>query len=417
MNVLVTGSAGFLGRNVVQLLKTLADKRNCTRPNLSIGEIYEYDRDSRLELLDEYCAKTDFVINLAGVNRPKNLTEFKKGNLEFASLLLNTLKKHYNTCPVMLSSSLQATLAGRFGESEYGRSKLAGENLFFNYAKETGATVYVYRYPNLVGRGVKPNYNSAVGTWCYNYSHDLPIQVNDLSVELELLFVDDLIQELLDAMEGHPHRCEYPVPHQIIDGIEYDGLTPRPIDNGRYCYCPLTYKATLGRIIELLDSFKIQPQTLMVPDLTPCSFEKKLYSMYISYLPKEKMSISFNMNIDSRGSFTEILHTQSAGQVSVNVCAPGHIRRGEHWHSTKLEWFIVVSGHGLIRERNIVTGEIVEFEVFGDKIKAIIMVPGWTHSIENLSETENLVTIMWANENFTPEYPETYYEPVLEEEK
>ena len=412
MNILVTGSAGFVGRNLVENLKNIRDGKNRTRPNLSIGEIYEYDISSTPEQLDEYCAKANFVFNLAGVNRPKDPAEFKAGNFGFASQLLDCLKKHGNKCPVMLSSSLQATLAGRFGTSEYGLSKRDGENLFFDYAKETGATVLVYRFPNLVGKWVRPNYNSAVGTFCNNIANDLPITVNDPSVELEMLFIDDLLEELYDALEGKAHHAEYPKAGEVVDGIEYDGLTPRPCANGRYCYAPVTHKATLGEIVELLHTFHDQPQTLIMPAIPNGSFEKKLYSMYLSYLPKEKVAFDLNMKCDERGSFTELLKTTDHGQFSVNISKPG-VTKGQHWHNSKWEFFIVVSGHGLIQERKIGTDEVIEFEVSGDRIQAVHMLPGYTHNIINLSESENLVTLMWANEMFDPNHPDTFGEKVV----
>lgn len=412
MNILITGSAGFVGRNLAENLKSIRDGKNRTRPDLKINEIYEYDIESTPEQLDEYCAEADFVFNLAGVNRPKDPAEFKAGNYGFASTLLNRLKAHDNKCPVMLSSSLQAALAGRFGRSEYGLSKRDGEELFFRYAAETGAAVYVYRFPNLAGKWARPNYNSAVGTFCHNIANDLPITVNDLSVELELLFVEDLIEEMYDAIEGKPHRAEYPNPGEVVDGVAYDGLTPRPCKNGRYCYAPLSHKATLGRIVELLNSFHDQPLTTMVPDLTPGSFEKKLYSMYISYLPKEKTAYPLKMNVDARGSFTELLHTASAGQVSVNISKPG-IKKGGHWHNSKLERFIVVSGHGLIQMRSLLTGEVREFDVSGNKLEVVQTLPGWTHNIINLSDTEALITVIWCNEVFDPIHPDTFGEPVI----
>lgn len=411
MNILVTGAAGFVGRNLVENLKNIRDGKNRTRPNLFIESIYEYDRNNTLEQLDEWCEKADFVFNLAGVNRPKETSEFREGNFGFASTLLDTLKKHGNKCPVMLSSSLQATLAGRFGTSEYGLSKRDGEELFFSYAVETRATVYVYRFPNLVGKWVRPNYNSAVGTFCNNIANDLPITVNDPSVELEMLFIDDLIDEMYDAMEGHPHRAEYPKNGEVVDGAEYDGVTPHPVADGRYCYAPVTHKATLGRIVDLLHTFHDQPQNLIMPAIPNGSFEKKLYSMYLSYLPKEKVAFDLNMNCDNRGSFTELLKTTDHGQFSVNISKPG-ITKGQHWHNTKWEFFIVVAGHGLIQERKIGTDEVIEFEVSGDRIQAVHMLPGYTHNIINLSETENLVTLMWANEIFDPNHPDTYYEEI-----
>jgi len=411
MKVLVTGSAGFVGRNLVENLKNIRDGKNRTRPNLSIETIYEYDRHNTLEDLDQFCSDCDFVFNLAGVNRPQDPAEFSAGNFGFASTLLDTLKKHHNKCPVMLSSSLQATLAGRFGTSEYGLSKRDGEELFFNYEAETGAIVFVYRFPNLVGKWVRPNYNSAVGTFCNNIANDLPITINDPSVELEMLFIDDLIEEMYDAMEGKAKHCEYPKTGEFIDGVEYDGLTPRACKDGRYCYAPVTHKATLGQIVELLHTFHDQPQNLIMPQIVPGSFEKKLYSMYLSYLPREKVAFDLKMNVDDRGSFTELLKTTDHGQFSVNISKPG-ITKGQHWHNSKWEFFIVVAGHGLIQERKIGTDEIIEFEVSGDRIQAVHMLPGYTHNIINLSDTENLVTVMWANEMFDPNHPDTFEEPV-----
>lgn len=411
MKILVTGSAGFVGRNLVENLKNIRDGKNRTRPEIKIDTIYEYDRHNTFEELDNYCSDCDFVFNLAGVNRPQDPKEFKEGNFGFASTLLDTLKKHGNKCPVMLSSSLQATLAGRFGTSEYGLSKRDGEELFFQYASDTGATVYVYRFPNLVGKWVRPNYNSAVGTFCNNIANDLPITVNDPSVELEMLFIDDLIEEMYDAMEGKPKRCEYPKTGEVVDGIEYDGLTPRPVEEGRYCYAPVTHKATLGQIVDLLHTFHDQPQNLIMPTIAPGSFEKKLYSMYLSYLPKGKVAFDLKMNVDDRGSFTELLKTVDHGQFSVNISKPG-ITKGQHWHNSKWEFFIVVSGHGLIQERKIGTNEIIEFEVSGEKIQAVHMLPGYTHNIINLSDTENLITVMWANEIFDSNHPDTFGEPV-----
>ena len=399
MKILVTGAAGFVGRNLVENLKNIRDGKNRTRPALKIEEIYEYDRENTAEELDRFCSDCDFVFNLAGVNRPKDPAEFKAGNSGFASTLLDTLKKHNNNCPVMLSSSLQATLAGRFGTSEYGLSKRDGEELFFSYAKETGSTVYVYRFPNLVGKWVRPNYNSAVGTFCNNIANDLPITVNDPSVELEMLFIDDLLEEMYDALEGKPHRCEF------------DGVNTVFTENGKYCAAPVTHKATLGYIVECLHTFHDQPQTLIMPQIAPGSFEKKLYSMYLSYLPKEKVAFNLKMNCDDRGSFTELLKTVDNGQFSVNISKPG-ITKGQHWHNSKWEFFIVVSGHGLIQERKIGTDEVLEFEVSGDKIQAVHMLPGYTHNIINLSETESLVTLMWANEMFDPENPDTFFEKV-----
>lgn len=367
MNILITGAAGFVGKNLVENLKCLRDGKNRTRPNLTIDEIYEYDRENTVEQLDAWCAKADFVFNLAGVNRPKNSAEFKAGNFRFASTLLAMLKKHGNKCPIMLSSSVQATFAGRFGISEYGLSKRYGEELFFRYAEETGSTVYVYRFPNLVGKWVRPNYNSAVGTFCNNIANALPITVNDPNIELELLFIDDLIEEMYDAMECHPHRCIYP---EVSD--EWDGFTPKPEVDGKYCYAPVTHKVTLGYIVECLHIFHDQPQTLIMPTIAPGSFAKKLYSMYLSYLPKEKVAFPLKMNVDDRGSFTELLKTVDHGQFSVNILKPG-ITKGQHWHNSKWEFFIVVSGHGLIQERKLGTDEIIEFEVDDKKIQAVHM--------------------------------------------
>ncbi len=407
MKVLVTGAAGFVGKNLVENLKNIRDGKNRTRPNIKIDAIYEYDMANTPEDLDRFCADCDFVFNLAGVNRPKDTEDFRKGNFGFAQVLLDTLKKHGNKCPVMLSSSQQASLAGRFGTSEYGLSKKAGEELFFEYGEQTGAPVLVYRFPNLVGKWVRPNYNSAVGTFCNNIANDLPITVNDPSVVLEMLFIDDLVEEMFDALEGHPHRCEYPAA-----GTEgYDGLTPKWTESGRYCAAPVTHKATLGYIVECLRSFHDQPGTLIMPAIAPGSFEKKLYSMYLSYLPKEKVAFSLKMNKDDRGSFTELLKTADHGQFSVNISRPG-ITKGQHWHNSKWEFFIVVSGHGLIQERKIGTDEVIEFEVSGDNIQAVHMLPGYTHNIINLSDTQDLVTLMWANEIFDPQHPDTFFEPV-----
>ena len=399
MNVLITGAKGFVGRNLVENLKTLQDGRNKTRPALSIGEIFEYDLGNTQEELDEFCQKADFVFNLAGVNRPQNQEEFMQGNFGFASVLLDTLQKHKNTCPVMLSSSVQATLEGRFAGSEYGKSKLAGEELFFDYAKKTGGQVFVYRFPNLFGKWCRPNYNSAVATFCNNIASDLPITVNDPSVELELVYIDDLIDEMLDLLEGKPHRCVY------------EGVQAVATENGKYCFVPVSHKVKLGEIVSLLETFKAQPQTLVMPEIANGGFAKKLYSTYLSYLPKEKAAFELKMNEDARGSFTELLRTQKCGQVSVNISKPG-ITKGQHWHNTKWEFFIVVSGHGLIEQRKIGTGEVLKFEVSGEKIQAVHMLPGYTHNIINLSDTENLVTVMWANEAFDPQKPDTFFEVV-----
>ena len=411
MNILVTGAAGFVGRNLVENLKNVRDGKNRTRPDIVIENIFQYDLSSTLEELDEYCAKADFTFNLAGVNRPEDPEEFKKGNFGFATMLLDTLKKHNNKAPVMLSSSVQAALAGRFGTSEYGLSKTAGEELFFRYGEETGVKVLVYRFPNLVGKWVRPNYNSAVGTFCNNIANELPITVNDPNVELEMLFIDDLLDEMYDAIEGKEHHCEYPKTGEVIEGVEYDGLTPRWCADGKYCGVTITHKATLGQIVDLLYTFHNQPESLVMPVIPDGSFEKKLYSMYLSYLPKEKIAFDLKMQRDDRGSFTELLKTADHGQISVNISKPG-ITKGQHWHNTKWEFFIVVAGHGLIQERKLGTDEVIEFEVSGDKIQAVHMLPGYAHNIINLSETENLVTVMWANEIFDPNHPDTFYEPV-----
>ena len=418
MNILVTGAKGFVGRNLVENLKTLKDGRNKTRPGIKVDGIFEYDIDNDLADLDGFCAEADFVFNLAGVNRPKDPEEFRKGNFGFASTLLDTLKAHGNRCPVMLASSVQATLAGRFGTSEYGLSKRDGEELFFRYADETGSKSLVYRFPNLAGKWVRPNYNSAVGTFCNNIANDLPITVSDPEVELEILFIDDLIEEMYDALEGREHRCEYPAEGETVDGVVYDGLTPRWTPSGRYCGCQVTHKATLGEIVSLLKTFHDQPSTLVMPALPPGSFAKKLYSMYLSYLPESKVAVPLHMNVDPRGSFTEILKTVDHGQFSVNITKPG-VTKGQHWHNTKWELFVVVSGRGLIQERKIGTDpatgrpyEPITFEVSGDKITAVHMLPGYTHNITNLSDTQDLVTLMWANEPFDPERPDTYYEEV-----
>lgn len=404
MNILVTGAAGFVGKNLCASLKSIRDGKDKTRPGLTLEEVYEYDMDTEPALLDEYCAKAGFVFNLAGVNRPQTPEEFMEGNFGFASTLLDTLKKHGNTCPVMLSSSIQATLIGRY-DSEYGRSKKAGEELFFRYAEETGAKVLVYRFPNLFGKWCRPNYNSAVATFCHNLANDLPIQVNDPSVELELLYIDDLVAEMLDALEGREHRCEY------------DGLQAVEKPGGRYCVVPTTHWITLGEIVELLEAFKAQPRTLMMPEIPAGSFAKKLYSTYLSYLPPEKVSFPLKMNEDARGSFTELLKTANCGQFSVNISKPG-ITKGQHWHHSKWEFFMVVSGRGRIQERRVGLDEngqpypVISVDVSGDRIEAVHMLPGYTHNIINLSDTENLVTVMWANEPFDPGRPDTFFEKV-----
>ena len=399
MKILVTGAKGFVGKNLVETLKTIQDGRNKTRPSLVIEEIYEYDLGNTQEELNQYCSRADFVFNLAGVNRPKTADEFMLGNFGFGSLLLETLTKHQNRCPVMLSSSLQATLIGRYAEGEYGKSKKAGEDLFFEYARRTGGQVCVYRFPNLFGKWCRPNYNSAVATFCNNIANDLPIIVNDPSVQLELLYIDDLIDEMLNLLEGKGHKCFY------------DGLDPVPDKNGKFYYVPITHKITLGEIVSLLEKFKEQPKTLIIPQIPQGSFEKKLYSTYLSYLPKEKVSFALKMNKDARGSFTELLKTEHCGQFSVNISKPG-ITKGEHWHNTKWEFFMVVSGRGLIQQRKIGTDEILNFEVSGDKIEAVHMLPGYTHNIINMSDTENLITLMWANEAFDASHPDTFFEKV-----
>ena len=395
MKILVTGAKGFVGKNLVAALQNIKDSKDRTHPNLNIEEIYSYDIDSSAEWLEEACKNADFVFNLAGVNRPQNTEEFMQGNFGFASTLLNTLKKFNNICPVVLSSSIQATLIGRY-DSEYGRSKKAGEDLFFDYADETGAKVLVYRFPNLFGKWCRPNYNSAVATFCNNIANDLEITVNDPSVQLELLYIDDLVDEMLLALENKEHHCEF------------DGIDTILCDNGKYCAAPTTHKVTLGEIVELLEAFKNQPKTLLMPEIPYNSFAKKLYSTYLSYLPKDKAIFDLKMNCDDRGSFTELLKTEKCGQFSINISKPG-ITKGQHWHHTKWEFFIVVSGHGLIQMRKVDSDEVLNFEVTGDKIQAIHMLPGYTHNIINLSETENLVTVMWANEQFDPSHPDTFF--------
>ena len=421
MKILVTGAKGFVGRNLCANLRNIQTGKDRRFPELKIEEVFEYDLGNTPEELDAWCKDCDFVFNLAGVNRPQNQEEFMQGNFGFASTLLDTLKAHGNCCPVMLSSSQQASLTGRFGNSEYGRSKKAGEGLFLQYQEETGAKVLIYRFPNLFGKWCRPNYNSAVATFCNNIANDLPITVNDPSVELELLYIDDLVDEMIHELRWslqmkrigqiekesdksvksvEPHRCEF------------NGLDVIPDDNGRYFYCPITHKVTLGRIVELLHEFAEQPKTLMIPEIPFNSFEKKLYSTYLSYLPKEKVAFPLKMNVDDRGSFTELVHTLNSGQVSINISKPG-ITKGQHWHNTKWEFFIVVAGHGLIQERKLGTDEVIEFEVSGDNIQAVHMLPGYTHNIINLSDTENLVTVMYANELFDPNHPDTFFEPVM----
>ena len=398
MNILITGAKGFVGKNLCAALKSIRDGKDKTRPGLTIGEIFEYDLDTDVALLDECCAQADFVFHLAGVNRPQNPEEFMQGNFGFASTLLDTLKKHHNNCPVMISSSIQATCIGRY-DSEYGRSKKAGEELIFAYGEETGAKVLVYRFPNLFGKWCRPNYNSAVATFCHNTANDLPITVNDPNVRLELLYIDDLVTEMMDALEGKEHHCVF------------DGIDTVLCEDGKYCAAPITHKVTLGEIVDLLDSFKAQTGTLVMPEIPNHSFAKKLYSTYLSYLPKEKVAFPLKMNEDARGSFTELLKTEKCGQFSVNISKPG-ITKGQHWHHTKWEFFIVVSGKGLIQQRKVGTDEVLNFEVSGEKIQAVHMLPGYTHNIINLSDTDNLVTVMWANEQFDPNHPDTFFEVV-----
>lgn len=399
MNILVTGAKGFVGKNLTHSLKNIRDGKDRTHPGLAIDGIFEYDLDSTPEQLERYCAEADFVFHLAGVNRPQNNDEFMEGNFGFSSVLLETLEKHENKCPIMLSSSIQATLIGRYGQSDYGRSKLAGEQLLFQYGEKTGAQVFIYRFSNLFGKWTRPNYNSAVATFCHNIANDLPITVNDPATELDLIYIDDLVRELIGLLEGKAHRCAY------------EGLAPVMNEEGPYCCVPVSHHVTLGQIVELLEKFKAQPESLMLPEIPDGSFEKKLYSMYLSYLPKEKVAFPLKMNVDERGSFTELLKTASCGQISVNISKPG-VTKGQHWHHSKWEFFIVVSGHGLIRERQIDGDEVLEFEVSGENIQAVHMLPGYTHSIVNLSDTQDLVTVMWANEPFDPARPDTYFAEV-----
>ena len=399
MNILITGAAGFVGKNLAAALQCLKNGTDRTRPNLSVGTLYLYDIDSPAELLEEGCKNADFVFNLAGVNRPQNQEEFMQGNFGFASTLLDTLKKYHNTCPVMLSSSIQATLVGRYADGAYGKSKKAGEELFFRYAAETGAKVLVYRFPNLFGKWCRPNYNSAVATFCNNIANDLPITVSDPAISLELLYIDDLVDEMLDALEGKEHHCEF------------EGVDTVLQNDGRYCAAPVSHKVTLGEIVELLHQFKAQAQTLMMPEIPNGSFAKKLYSTFLSYLPAEKAVFDLKMNEDARGSFTELLKTEKCGQFSVNISKPG-ITKGQHWHHTKWEFFIVVSGTGLIQMRKIGTDQVLEYRVSGERIQAVHMLPGYTHNIINLSETQDLITVMWANECFDPQKPDTFFEVV-----
>lgn len=399
MKILVTGARGFVGKNLCAQLKNIRDGKACCYGDLSVTEIYEYDIDSTAEELERYCKDCDFVFNLAGVNRPQNTEDFMRGNFGFASTLLDTLKKHGNKCPVMLSSSAQASLTGRFGNSEYGRSKKAGEDLFLKYGEENGVRMLVYRFPNLYGKWCRPNYNSAVATFCNNIANDLPITVNDPTVELELLYIDDLVNEMILALKGEEHRCEF------------NGLDVIPDNNGRYCYCPVTNKATLGEIVDLLHTFANLSSSLMIPEIPEDSFAKRLFSTYLSYLPKEKAIFDLKMNSDNRGSFTELVHTLNCGQVSINISKPG-ITKGQHWHNSKWEQFIVVSGHGLIQMRKEGTDEVINYEVSSDKIQSVIMLPGYTHNIINLSDTEDLVTVMYCNEIFDANKPDTYFDPV-----
>lgn len=399
MKILVTGSAGFIGKNLCRSLKNIKEKKDLTHPELVVEEVFEYDVNSTDKELDMYCKEADFVFNLAGVNRPKDESDYMAGNFGFASTLLNTLKKYGNKASVMLSSSIQATLIGRYGQSDYGKSKLAGEELFFQYAADTGTRVLVYRFPNVFGKWCRPNYNSVVATFCNNVANDLPIQIDDPSTELELLYIDDLVDEMIAALEGKEHHCEY------------DGINPVEKANGRYCFVPVTHHVTLGEITELLYTFHKQPKTLILPDMPEGSFAKKLYSTYLSYLPREKIAFPLKMNVDSRGSFTELIRTLSCGQFSVNIVNPG-ITKGQHWHHSKWEFFIVVSGRGLIQQRKIGTNEVMNFYVDGSNIQAVHMLPGYTHNITNISETEPLITVMWANEHFKPDHPDTFSEPV-----
>lgn len=401
MNILVTGAKGFVGKNLCESLKNIRDGKDKTRPGLVVDKLYLYDIETPREVLDEACKEADFVFHLAGVNRPQDPKEFMQGNFGFSQTLLDMLKKYRNACPIVLSSSIQATLVGRYADGEYGKSKKAGEELFFEYAAQTGAKVFVYRFPNLFGKWCRPNYNSAVATFCYNIAHDLPITVNDPSTQLELLYIDDLLAELLDALQGGEHHCEF------------DGVDTILLEQGRYCAVPTTHRVTLGEIVQLLNQFKVQPETLLMPQIPENSFAKKLYSTYLSYLPQEKAIFNLKMNSDARGSFTELLKTEHCGQVSVNISKPG-ITKGQHWHHSKWEFFIVVSGHGLIQQRQIGSDEVLNFEVSGDKIQAVHMLPGYTHNIINLSQTENLVTVMWANEQFDPNKPDTFFEVVAE---
>lgn len=399
MKILVTGAKGFVGKNLCSQLKNIKEGKARWYGELVVDEVYEFDIDSAEEELKRWCAEADFVFNLAGVNRPKDASEFMQGNFGFASTLLDTLQECGNTCPVMLSSSIQASLTGRFGDSEYGRSKKAGEELFFRYGEDTGAKVLVYRFPNLFGKWCRPNYNSVVATFCHNIANDLPITINDPSVDMELLYIDDLVDELIGALKGNEHRCDY------------DGMGVLPIADGKYCYCPVTHRVTLGEIAKMIQSFADQPKTLTIPEIPSGSLAKKLYSTYLSYLPKEKVAFDLKMNVDDRGSFTELVHTLNCGQVSINISKPG-ITKGQHWHHTKWELFIVVSGHGLIQLRKEGTDEVLEYEVTGDRIQAVHMLPGYTHNIINLSDSQDLVTVMYANESFDPQRPDTYFDPV-----
>ncbi len=400
MKILVTGAKGFVGKNLVAQLNNIKSGKAKFYGDVIVDEVFEYDIDSTAEELERYCREADFVFNLAGVNRPQNNDEFMAGNFGFASTLLDTLKKYGNTAPVMLSSSIQATLIGRYGQSDYGKSKLAGEELFFEYGAETGAKVLVYRFPNLFGKWCRPNYNSAVATFCNNIANDLPIQVNDRSTQLELLYIDDLVDEMIAALKGEEHHCEF------------DGVDTVLTEDGRYCAAPVTHKVTLGEIVDLLEQFKAQPTSLVMPEIPAGSFAKKLYSTYLSYLPKEKVAFPLKMNVDDRGSFTELVKSVGVGQVSINISKPG-ITKGQHWHNTKWEQFIVVAGEGLIQQRNVLTDEVLEWRVSGQKIEAVQMLPGYTHNIINLSETEDLVTVMWCNECFDPARPDTFFEPVV----
>ena len=410
MNILITGSSGFIGRNLVENLKNIRDGKNRTRPGIHINRIFEYKRSCSLKQLEEFCSEADFVFHLAGANRPQDPSGFERDNVSFSETLIEMLQQLENRCPVLVSSSLQASLCGRFGKSAYGLSKKAEEEQFFQHAEKTGAPVYIYRFPNVVGKWARPNYNSAVATFCYCIAHDLPYTVHDRNTVLELLFIDDLLNEMYDALEGHPHHCGYPAGDS--SGVIWDGLTPEPGSDGAYCYVPVTHRASLGEITDQLEEFKTLNETGLISEIPPGSFESKLYSMYLSYLPLGKMAYPLKMNVDNRGIFTELIKTANNGQISINIARPGNVR-GQHWHNSKWEIFMVVSGHGLIQERRIGTEEVIEFEVRGEEMRAVIMLPGYAHNIINLENDRDLVTVMWANESFDPNHPDTFYEPVV----